>query len=287
MSSEDKFDADKVSEDLHERIHRDIHNRVHEDAQSQFRKARQGGVQLHLGARSGGLWPGLILVIIGAVVLLDHMGIISSERLWRFWPAILIAVGAFKFFQECNRVFGAILMLAGGVLLLNNLGYTHLSWWDIWPLALIAAGIALIWSRFELPQRPIFSSGIPDSQARPNSPAGPNSLNEYSLFGGVERRIHSSQFNGGTVTALFGGVEVDFRTADIEGEEAVVYVEAIFGGIELTVPDNWAVVYEGQSIFGGFSDETRPPLPEVPGARTRKRLILRGRALFGGIVVKS
>jgi len=80
MSSEDKFDADKVSEDLHERIH----NRVHEDAQSQFRKARQGGVQLHLGARSGGLWPGLILVIIGAVVLLDHMGIISSERLWRF-----------------------------------------------------------------------------------------------------------------------------------------------------------------------------------------------------------
>jgi hypothetical protein len=80
---------------------------------------------------------------------------------------------------------------------------------------------------------------------------------------------------------------VDFRTADIEGEEAVVYVEAIFGGIELTVPDNWAVVYEGQSIFGGFSDETRPPLPEVPGARTRKRLILRGRALFGGIVVKS
>ena len=141
MSTEDKSDADKLSEDLNDKIHQDIHDRIHDEAYRQFRKPRQGAVQLHLGARSGGLWPGIILVIVGIVVLLDHTGIISSDRLWRFWPAILIAIGAFKFFQECNRVFGAILMLAGGVLLLNNLGYTHLSWWDIWPLALIAANI--------------------------------------------------------------------------------------------------------------------------------------------------
>lgn len=222
-----------------------------------------------------GLLPGVVMVLAGTVVLLDHMGIISSDRLWRFWPALLIGVGAFKFFQECNRVFGAILMMLGGVLLLNNLGYTRLSWWDVWPIALIAAGIALMWSRFELPRRPIAS------------PAGPNSIHEYSLFGGVERRVHSNQFTGGSVTALFGGVEVDFRTADIEGEEAVLYIEAVFGGIEITVPDQWTVVYEGQSIFGGFSDETRPPLPDVPGAKPKRRLILRGRAVFGGIVVKS
>jgi predicted membrane protein len=225
------------------------------------------------------LLPGAVLVLAGTVVLLDHMGVISSDRLWRFWPALLIAVGAFKFFRECNRVSGAILMLLGGVLLLNNLGYTRLSWWDIWPIALIAAGVALMWSRFELPRIPRTASGGPNS--------GPNSINEYAMFGGVERRISVSNFTGGTATATFGGIELDFRSADIEGEEAVLYIEAVFGGIEVTVPEPWTVIYEGQSIFGGYSDETRPPLPELPGASPRKRLILRGRAVFGGISVKN
>src|SRR3974390_1201976 len=102
MSSEDKFDADKVSQDLHERIHRDIHDRIHEDAQSQFLRPRQGAAQLHLGARSGGLWPGLILVIIGTVVLLDHMGIISSDRLWKFWPVLLLVLGVIKLVEPYN-----------------------------------------------------------------------------------------------------------------------------------------------------------------------------------------
>ena len=107
------------------------------------------------------------------------------------------------------------------------------------------------------------------------------------MFGGVERRIGMNNFAGGTVTAMFGGVELDFRSAEIEGEEAVVLVEAVFGGIEIVVPEGWMVIYEGQSIFGGYNDETRPPLPDVPGAAPRKRLILRGRAVFGGITVKN
>jgi len=103
----------------------------------------------------------------------------------------------------------------------------------------------------------------------------------------VERRVHSSNFKGGSITALFGGVEVDFRSADIEGEEAEMFVEAVFGGIELKVPDRWLILWEGQSIFGGYSDETRPPLPDVPGTPPKKQLILRGRAMFGGLVVKN
>lgn len=265
MNGEDKFDGKKYGETLGEQIRQDVHDRMQE--------------KLNRRLNRRGMLPGLVLVLIGTVVLLDHMGLVSTDRLWKFWPALLIVVGAFKFFRECNRVFGAILMLIGGVLLLNNLGYTRLSWWDIWPIALIAAGVALMWSRFELPRIPRTASGAPNS--------GPNSINEYAMFGGVERRISVNNFTGGTATATFGGIELDFRSADIEGEEAVLYIEAIFGGIEVTVPERWTVIYEGQSIFGGYSDETRPPLPDLPGAPPRKRLILRGRAVFGGISVKN
>lgn len=225
--------------------------------------------------RRTGLLPGAVLIVIGTVVLLDHMGYLSADRLWKFWPVLLIVWGAAKLIEACNRVFGAIVALLGVLLLLHNLGYTRLNWADLWPLVLIGVGLSLIWHKFELPKLPPVSSG------------GPNTINEFAMFGGVERRVTVSNFSGGTATAIFGGVELDFRSADIEGEEAVVLVDATFGGIEITVPDRWAVVYEGQSIFGGYSDETRPPLPDVPGTAPKKRLILRGRAVFGGITVQN
>ena len=219
--------------------------------------------------------PGLLLILFGTVVLLDHMGFLEANRLWRFWPLILIVVGAVKFFRECNRVAGMLLMLAGGVLLLNNLGITRFSWNDIWPFALIAVGVTMIWSKFELPK---FS---------PPSPAGPNSINEFALFGNVERRINTNSFRGGTVSAIFGGVKLDFRSADIEGEEAVLYIEAVFGGVEVIVPERWNVLFEGQSIFGGYGDETRPPVADAMGTAPKKHLTLRGKSVFGGVVVKN
>ncbi len=266
MSSEDKFDPNKFSQDLHDRIHQRIHERM---------DGRQYRI---LNARTRVL-PGLVLVIIGTAILLDHMGILPVDRIWKFWPLILIAVGATRFFESRDRVSGSVLMIVGSVFQLSTLGYLRITVADFWPIILIAVGIGLIWSRFEL--------RIPKLSPTSTSPEGPNKISVATLFGGVERRISTSNFSGGTATATFGGVELDFRAADIEGEEAVLYVEAVFGGIELVVPERWTVVYEGQSIFGGYSDETRPPLPDVPGAPARKRLILRGQALFGGITVKN
>jgi hypothetical protein len=136
----------------------------------------------------------------------------------------------------------------------------------------------MIWSRFEIPKTARMPGGVV---------SGGDSLDEHALFSGVERRVGANNFKGGIITAVFGGVEVDFRSADIEGEEAVIFVEAIFGGIELTVPDRWNVTFVGQNIFAGYSDETRPPLPDPTGTATRKTLLLRGRAVFGGISVKN
>jgi len=267
VNGEDKFDGKKYAENLRNQIRQDIGDRVSRGRLS--RLARRGN--------RGGLLPGLVLVTIGTVILLDHMGYIPADRLWRLWPLILMVVGAVKVFKERHHALGAVLMVIGGLFLSNNLGLIRLNWNDMWPLVLIGTGVALIWSRIEMPSLPRASS----------AGGGPNMVNEYTMFGGVERRISVNNFTGGTVTATFGGVELDFRSADIEGEEAVLYLEAIFGGIEIAVPDRWTVIYEGQSIFGGYSDETRPPLPDVPGSAPKKRLILRGRAVFGGISVKS
>jgi predicted membrane protein len=269
VNGEDKFDPDKLRQDMHDRIH----ERIHEGLGDRMRRRRAARMQR---SWASGILPGLILVVIGTVVLLEHMGIVSRSLLWTFWPAVLIVLGLVKLFEPHGRLFGVVLLSVGAIFMLHNLGLTRLTWGDIWPIALIGVGIILIWSRFEAHNLPPVNSG-----------SATNTINEFAMFGGVERRVSVSNFAGGTVSATFGGVELDFRSADIEGDQAVLYIEAIFGGIEIVVPDRWIVIYDGQSIFGGYSDETRPPLPDVPGAPPRKKLILRGRAVLGGISVKN
>jgi predicted membrane protein len=272
LSSNDQFDPHKFGEDLRDQIHREVGERMR-------RKLRRRGQGNH-----NSLVPGLILVLIGSAFLLDHMGILPVDHLWRLWPVILIVVGVIKVAESSNRTGGALMVLFGVFFLLTNLGILRISWQETWPILLIAVGVVMIFGRVFLPDLPT----TPNSQPGTTGSSGSaNTISATAMFGGVERRITTGSFTSGVVSATFGGVELDFRGADIEGEEAILQVEALFGGIEIVVPERWIVVYEGQSIFGAYNDETRMPLPDVPGAPPRKRLILRGQALFGGITVKN
>ncbi len=265
MSDQDKFDGEKFRDHLRERIYQ----RASEKINARALQPR----------RANGFIPGVILIAVGTIFLLDHIGVIRGEELWRFWPLAIIGVGLLKIFNDGERAVGVGFILVGTLVQLYKLKLVNLSWDTIWPFILIVVGITMILSRFEMPKLPGMQGSLVSD--------GRDSLNEHALFGGVERRVSINNFRGGMITAVFGGVEVDFRSADIEGEEAIVFVEAIFGGIEITVPDRWNVTFQGQSIFAGFTDETRQQLPDPTGSVPRKTLVLRGRAVFGGITVKN
>ncbi|HEY4979763.1 MAG TPA: DUF5668 domain-containing protein [Candidatus Acidoferrum sp.] len=265
MSNDSKFDGKKFADDLRDRIHARTNAGVFSGNQ------RPG--------RSNGIIPGIVLVVIGTIFLLDHLGILRAETLWKFWPLILVVVGLLKVFNPSERVVGIGFILVGALIQLHELGRIGLSWGTIWPFILIFAGIMLIWNRFEGPKVLVLPGAV--------ASGGHDTVNEYALFGGVERRVTINNFRGGNVTAIFGGVELDFRSAEIEGGEATLFVEAVFGGIEIVVPDRWNVSFQVQSIFAGYSDETRQPLPDPVGAPPRKTLMVHGRATFGGITVKN
>jgi predicted membrane protein len=109
------------------------------------------------------------------------------------------------------------------------------------------------------------------------------SKGEAAVFGGVDRHIAASDFHGAQCTAIFGGCNIDLRDAQIEGSEAVLETYAIFGGVEIRVPEDWEVVSRNVAIFGGVSDHRRRPL-RGPDTKT---LILEGVAIFGGVTVKD
>jgi predicted membrane protein len=225
---------------------------------------------------SHGIIWGAVICIIGVVLLLDHLGFLSAYSLWRFWPSLIITAGVVSLTQDGKRAWGIFLIVAGSLLQLDSLGIIHFRWVDLWPLAIIAAGLMMIWG------------SIQSRRVRAASPGGDqNSMNVTAIFGGIERRITAHDFRGGTVSAVFGGAELDFHEADMEGDEVVLEVNAIFGGLEIRVPENWRVEIRGQTLFGGYSDTTRGSAAVDVNTPKRKTLILTGTTLFGGVEVKN
>jgi predicted membrane protein len=281
--TDDVFDrAKKFSDDLHEQIHQNVDDQLKNSYRSwKGRRRRPLVVGLDLRARGrGGMITGGILVLIGIAFLLDHLGIISIGSPFRFWPMAIVLVGLLNFIAE-RRSWGALLMFAGIILQLNELGYTHFGWAQLWPMMLIALGIFVFWGSLEWRNKPASSStSSVDGDPR-------TTLNEAVVFGGLERRMTSQDFQGGDVTAIFGGVELDMTEASMQAKEATLAITAIFGGVELRVPPNWQVAFRGAPIFGGIEDKTRTARVADPSNSDLKVLVITGAVIFGGLEIKN
>jgi hypothetical protein len=106
-------------------------------------------------------------------------------------------------------------------------------------------------------------------------------VNAIVVMGGITRRLGTQDFKGGSAVAVMGGVKIDLRSASISQNDAVIDVLAIWGGVELRVPEDWVIVPQVFPFMGGFDDRTGPK-----PAGSRKRLIVRGLAFMGGVEVK-
>jgi hypothetical protein len=233
--------------------------------------------QIQEGHRERGFAPrvvaGLCLLTLGVLFLLDRTGTIDFWEYGRYWPVFLIALGLAKLFQPEGRGFGLALTVFGSWLLLDTLGILRFEWDYAWPVGIILVGLSLIWrgARGGLGWRGPHAGGD-----------AANRINAFAMLGGVDRKFTSQEFRGGEATAILGGCELDFRQATPAKEGAVVDTFALWGGIEIKVPEDWTVVVQGTPIFGGFSDDRK-----AVQANPAKQLVVKGVALMGGVEVKT
>jgi predicted membrane protein len=219
------------------------------------------------------LFVGLIVIVVGVVMTLDNLEIIDAAKYLRFWPAALIVLGLLKIWHSRDGVGGAfagfVFVLGGAWLLLEQTAFVRVSFWEMWPALLVAFGVFLVWQGMSGP--------------RQRSPGGDSNalVSAMAVLGGVSRGNNSAAFRGGELTAVMGGCELDLRHAAIDGE-AVLEVFALWGGIEIRVPEDWTVVSRVTAVLGGVDDKTR-----APQAAARHRLVLRGFVVMAGVEIKN
>jgi predicted membrane protein len=239
-------------------------------------------------------WGGLVVLVLGVILLLDRLGVVYARDIFRFWPVLLVAAGTVVVVEAGSltvRTIGGTLLAMGLILQANNLGYLQIRGDVFWPLALIGVGVVMLGRALEERNKPPASRRSADSRdfssrfwsgaegfvRNLESASGEHA----SVFSHIERRVTDQNLEKMKVVAVFGGFQLDLRAAGIKGDQAVIHADAVFGGVEIVVPEDWEVVPQGAGVFGGFADQTHPP--DAPA----KRLIVTGAGVFGGVVITN
>lgn len=238
--------------------------------------------------KSKGLVFGILLIIAGLVFLSLNFGWLSPT--FKFiifsWPMIFIVLSIISFFKRDTAV-GFILLILGLFFLIPRIAYIYPDMLinidtdfarNYWPVLLIILGVLIV-LRIGSHRNPINIKNRNTESG--SSGALDGRVDRNVVFGGSESIFLDSVFNGGSINAVFGGVVLDLRKTSLPEGETYLDISAIFGGIELYIPDNWHIETKIQTLFGSVEDNRR-----VLDVDNSRKLIIQGFLTFGGCEIE-
>lgn len=222
---------------------------------------------------------GIVLIIIGLAFLLGNLELIPYElkQYIYTWQMLLIAIGLVSLTQPKSRYGGLILIGVGTFFLIPKIipGYEFFEFSRMfWPLLLIFIGVMVLLKRRDhkqyCPPHNIFT--------KTEGVVNVDVIDEVNIFGGSKKQMASKNFQGGRITSIFGGSEIDLTQAQLANGTNYLELTCIFGGVSLVIPPDWEIKVEMNNIMGGFGDKRRIS----PITQADKILVIRGVAIFGG-----
>ena len=165
------------------------------------------------------LWPGLILLLLGIIFLLNNLEISSVGHLiGRYWPLILILLGI-------------------GILIKSQRP-------------------SMLASRTPGQEGETRESRAPSSGAHltgTSSETGADTVSESSVFGNISLKPVSRNFKGGALTTVFGNIDLNLTSADLAEGEQHLSVHTVFGSVRITLPKDVGVMVRGNTFLGEVS----------------------------------
>jgi hypothetical protein len=254
--------------------------------------------------------------VVGAAILVIGLALLAKQMdlgipSWLFsWPMLLIVIGiASGIKHRFKNATWFILLLIGGIFLLEKIAPALSVFEFTWPVVLIGIGLWFIFGRgcnnvstFRKGRRrwrDFVTSGFqtyagttgsekpkndePVAEESEYRTMGDEYLDSVSVFGGTKKNILSKNFKGGEIITIMGGAEINLIHSDIKGA-VVLDVVQIFGGTKILIPPTWDVTSEMAAIFGGIDDKRS--LTQVLPDRS-KILVIKGTSIFGGIEIRN
>ena len=206
--------------------------------------------------RSGNLWWGMTLIVLGIMFLLDTMNIMDFGDFVRtYWPGLLIIWGV------------SILLSRSRVSRVSSGGGTVNS------------------------SSPV--EGVNDLFNDRNENPESELVNYSSVFGDLSLRPQSGNFKGGTVSTVFGDTTLDLTSSTLADGENRLKLSGVFGDVSIMLSPSMPYTIAGHSLFGavqaggqkrdGFSSTLTLQSPEYSTAG--KKLFIDVSQVFGNITL--
>jgi predicted membrane protein len=214
---------------------------------------------------------GLGVMSAGVLMTLDVAGFVHARDFLRYWPVVLVVIGALNLASTSGRRHSSTGIVQMGIGIWLLLMSTHVlprnAWLLFWPMVLMMAGGMLVLHTLRRGSEPI------DTR---------ETVSMIGMLGGSNRQSNANPFRGGELVGMMGGGRIDLRQAVIPpGGQAMLDILCVMGGYEIVVPDTWVVDDRTTAFLGGNGNETRPR------ADANAVLVLRGFLLMGGCAVKN
>ncbi len=220
------------------------------------------------------LW-GLLFIGIG-VGLIGNIFEIWDYKIFfdGWWTLFIIVPAVISMIQGGIKTSNLIMLAIGGVLLLDRQEIIPdgMLFKFAAPVVLIIIGLTIISKIFYKDTgRGCFINTQTKSEDNPDYVA---------VFSGNSVKNVSTDFQGGSATAVFGGNDIDLSDVVIN-RDVTFTVTSIFGGNDIIAPKNARVEMSGVPIFGG--NENKAVSSQSPDANTITFVCT---SIFGGTDIK-
>ncbi|TVP70295.1 MAG: hypothetical protein EA342_01815 [Leptolyngbya sp. LCM1.Bin17] len=188
--------------------------------------------------------------------------------------------------SKSNWLIGAVLIVLGIVVLLNNLGATEIPVGELfrtyWPVGLVLWGVNMLASGgrrggnllsagvllviglvllagniglldFNLDDFWRFFWPVMLILAGLSLLRGPlvGGKHNIACLGGIDKTKGAWKLESANYWAFMGGIDLDLRHAEIEAKDYLLSCTAVIGGIDIIVPPGLTVICDGTAILGG------------------------------------
>jgi predicted membrane protein len=234
-----------------------------------------------------------VLIIAGSILAGVNLKLIPADikKIICSWQTLVIVLGIVLLFNRRKTLCGIFMICIGAFFMVPRLELPCVSVDFValyWPLLLVMAGIIIIVYCLIRRKYPSCSHHhhYHHRFERHKSNYKQYPVNEdfhkVNIFGYGEYFVIDTEFNGGTLTAVFGGMEVDLRKATLPEGDTFLKIDIVFSGITLFIPENWIIDTQIEVVASGIEDH-RVSKPATQG----RRLVIFGSAVFSGIEIKN
>ena len=233
------------------------------------------------------IYWGLLFLIGAILIIVSQLGFVTGVGFFGIAASVILAGIMIDSLIHLN--FGGILFPAAFICIIfaEEWNITSLTPWPVLLTALLGSiGLSILfrkpgkwhhnncaqgWDHEWNHEKEHFDTII-------NEPDG-NVVDCSVSFGSSIKYINTDQFERANINCSFGAMKVYFDHAAIQNEQAVIWMDVSFSGVELYIPKTWNTVLQVNTSLGGLSEKNRKEASNSP------TVIIKGNIKFAGVEI--